>query len=266
MPAIQPDLLKRQTAQIVASFAEPEKFVRLLREHMDWYSDRTRRPGLNSPPPPILHTYRVPTQVLRELRRQLGPLAQADPSGSLHLADALWREENLECRQLAIDLLSWAPAQPARPVEERLQRWADPRDAAGLLDQLLMQGAVRYRREAPDRYLRLAKDWMSANDPDLQALGVRLLTGLADDPGFDNLPTLYLRARVMIQRAPSELQPDLADLIAALARRSPPETAHYLEKCLKGAQGGGTASLIRRSLRSFPLEEQLRLRAALVQQ
>jgi hypothetical protein len=264
MPAIQPELLKRQTAQIAVRFGEPERFVRLLRDHLDWYSDRTRRPGLNSPPPPILHTYRVPTQVMRELRRQLEPLAQADPDKGLRLADVLWEEDNLECRHLAIELLSWVPVGHGRQVESRLQRWADPREEAGLLDQLLVQGAARYRREIPDRYLRLAKDWMSASDPAVQALGIRLLTGLADDPGFDNLPVIFQRARILIQHAPRDLQPDLADLIAALARRSPQETATYLEKCLGSAQDSGTASLVRRSLHAFPPEEQRRLRAALV--
>ncbi|MDX1437810.1 MAG: DNA alkylation repair protein, partial [Anaerolineales bacterium] len=193
MPAIQPELLKRQTAQITEKYDQPEKFVRALHNHLDWYSDRTRRPGLNSPPPPIMGTYRVPDQVIRELRRQLKPHAQADPPGSLALADALWEEDNLECRNLAIDLLSWAPAEPYEPLEQRLVQWADPLEEADVLARLFTLGVTRYRRETPDRFMRLAKGWLTSNDPATQALGLQLLTGMVNDPEFTNLPVIYMR-------------------------------------------------------------------------
>jgi DNA alkylation repair enzyme len=263
MPAIQPDLLKRQTAQIAASFQSSEKFIRLLQEHLDWYSDRTRRRGLNSPPPPLLHTYRVPEQVMRELLHQLAPLAEEDPAAALQLADDLWRVENLECRRLAVHLLAWTPVDTPKPVEDRINRWARPGEETEILELLLTAGTARYRQEAPDRFLRLAKDWLTSTNSPTQALGLRLLTGLVNDTAFSNLPVIFMRIKNLIQTAPPELQPDLQEIIRALAGRSSKETAFFLHECLIGSQSPGTAYLVRKSMDLFPAETQIKLRETL---
>ena len=120
MPAIQPARLRQLSAELVNAFGSPPAFVRELHGLLDFYADRTRRPGQAGAPPPLIHTYRTPAPVIRQVIQDLTPLVADDPQNALVLADALWEEENLECRLLGIEILGMIPF--IRPIKGRLTR------------------------------------------------------------------------------------------------------------------------------------------------
>jgi hypothetical protein len=263
MPAIQPDLLKKQTAALAESLPNPAAFISQLHDLLDFYADRTRRPGQAGTPPPLLHSYRAPQQVLRQILQAIQPLCVADFAAAGVLADSLWLEQNLECRLLAIEILAWIPPTPPEEIEKRIITWAQRENEEQLLQVLLVNGISRLRQEAEDHFLQLVKNWLKSDDLEIQKLALRSLPPLIKNPGYTNLPHLFQLLNPVIQRGATETRPFLLDVVHALAERSPQETAYFLRQGLPGGQGSISALLIRKTLHLFPKETQDNLRIAL---
>ena len=263
MPAIQPARLKIQTTALVQQFSNPNRLVKDLHELLDSYADRTRRPGKIGAPAPILHTYQVPTQVMRQIWRQLQPQVERAPDVSLALVDVLWREENLECRNLAILILGQIPATPPEPILARTVSWAESDIEFRLLDDLLTTGTARLRADAQDVFLRQIKNWLTSANKDFPPLGLLALIPIVEAPDFDNLPIIFRLIKSVTLRAPLGLRPYQLRLFKTLAAQSPQETAYFLSQNLLGDQDSNTASLVRGCLPYFSDEYQEAIRTAL---
>ncbi len=263
MPAIQPARLKIQTTALVQSFSDSGRLVQELHELLDFYADRTRRPGRVGAPHPILHTYQVPSPVMRQIWRELAPLVELDPKTSLSLADSLWREENLECRKLAIQVLGQIPAIPPEPILERVVPWAESDIESRLLEDLLTTGTNRLRTDAVDVFLRQVKNWLTSSNKERPHLGLLALIPVVEGPGYDNLPVIFRLIKPITLRAPSDLRPYQLRLFHALAAQSPQETAYFLSQNLHGDKDSNIATLVRGCLPYFPTELQETIREAL---
>ncbi len=263
MPAIQPERLKTQAAQIGNLFPEPAALVSALHDMLDFYADRTRRPGQTGAPPPLLQAYQVPNPVMRQLWQVLKPRIDEDPQAGLSLADALWAEQNMECRILAVQALGRLPVAPPDEVIRRLSGWVVEETDHSLQHLLLTTGAARLRQEDPEKLFRLAKTWLASTDRYIPRLGLQILLPLINDPAFDNLPLIYRLLRPLTLRFPSEARPYFLQVIEALARRSPQETVFFLCENLTGSPDAPLAALARRSLDYFPDEHKARLRDGL---
>ena len=263
MPAIQPARLKTQAAKIGDLFQEPAALVRALHSLLDFYADRTRRPGKTGAPPPLLQAYQVPKPVMRQIWQVFLPRIDEDPQAGFRLADALWAEKNLECRILAIQILGRLPVTPPEGVVRRLSSWVTEETDQSLQRLLLTTGAARLRAEAPDQLFRLAKNWLSSADRYIPRLGLQILLPLIEDPDFDNLPFIFRMLRPLTLRLPSGERPYFLQVVEALAQRSPQETVFFLRENLTGGQDTDLAALIRRSLSFFPDEHQASLRESL---
>lgn len=262
MPAIQPDRLKHQAALLAEHFNDPPAYIRSLHTVLDFYSDRARRPGKMGKPGPLLTAYNVRPPVLRMLLQELIPLARQDIPAGLALCDALWAEPYLECRQMAGMLLGQIPPQPPEAITERLQRWITTGLEFFLIEELLSNGVESLHRQQPQVLLQLIEDWLKSTTTFHQQLGLRALLPLIQAPGFENLPVFFRLIQPFCQAAPTALRPDLLDVLAALARRSPQETAYFLRQTLRFPDAPDTLWLIRQSLSQFPPELQASLRQA----
>lgn len=78
MPAIDLARLKKQTAQLADMFDQPAVFLRELREVLEFYVNRTLR-SQSVAPSSVLPTYRTPVVVLRQIEKELGPIAERQP-------------------------------------------------------------------------------------------------------------------------------------------------------------------------------------------
>lgn len=262
MPAIQPARLRRQAAVLAERFADPPAYTRGLHYLLDFYSDRARRPGKTGKPGPLLAAYNVRPPVLRMLVQELQPRIQEDMDGGLALCDTLWAEPYLECRQLAAMILGQIPPQPPETITDRLQRWITTDVEFFLIETLLSYGVERLHREHPQAMLRLIESWLDSTKTFQRQLGLRALLPLIKDPVFENLPVFYRLIQPLCQAAPVALRPDLLDVLAALAQRSPQETAYFLRQTLIFPDAPDTPWLIRQSLSQFPPEVQASLRQA----
>ena len=261
MPAIDLARLKKQTAYLADIFGEPAIFLRELREMLEFYVNRSLR-SQSVAPSSVLPTYRTPVVVLRQIEKELGPVAEKQPLQALDLADSLWDEGWLETRLLAAFLLGRIPPQEERLLA-RLTAWTqgvrDPEVRAALLTTSL----TRLRRETPDLFLVLVKEWLHPARQRLWSNGVQALVPLISAPNFDNLPPIFEIVEPIVKAAPATLQYDLQELIITLYEASPDETTYFLQQILKGTKSPLPAVALRRMSSELPTDLQLNLRELL---
>jgi hypothetical protein len=261
MPAIDLARLKKQTAQLADLFGQPDEFLRVHRDILDFYVNRTLR-SQSVAPSSVLPTYRTPPVVLRQIENELGPVAAKQPIQALELADALWDEGWLETRLLAAYLLGRIPPQEERLLA-RLTAWTqavrDPEVRAALLTTSL----TRLRNETPDLFLVLVKEWLHPARQRMWSNGIQALVPLITSPYFDNLPPIFETIEPVFKAAPAALQFDLQELITALYMASPSETTYFLQQILKGTRSNHPSVALRRMLPDLPQELQVSLREIL---
>lgn len=262
MPAIQPARLRQQSAALAEHFKDPTAYVRSMHYLLDFYSDRAVRPGKSGRPGPLIQAYNVRPPVLRMLLQELLPLAQRDVQAALDLCDALWAEAYLEFRQLAAMLLGqlspdWGAAEGidvSTATTGRLQQWIIPALELYLIELLLSTGVERLHRQRPQAILGLIQSWLEQQKTFYQQLGLHALLPLIRDPNFENLPVFFRMIQPYCRVVSPALRPSTLDVVAALAKRSPQETAYFLRHLLTHPDAPDTPWLIRQSLTAFPPE------------
>lgn len=263
MPAIDLARLKKQTAQLSDMFDEPDAFLRELREVLEYYVNRTLR-SQGVAPSSVLPTYRTPVVVLRQIEKELGPVAEKKPIQSLELADALWDEGWLETKLLAAFLLGRIPPQEERLLA-RLTAWTqavrDPEVRAALLTTSL----TRLRKETPDLFLVLVREWLHPARQRMWSNGMQALVPLISSPDFDNLPPIFEIVEPIIKTSPATLQYDLQELITTLYEASPDETTYFLQQILKQTKSPLPATALRRMAPDLPQDLQTSIREMLRQ-
>ncbi len=263
MPAIQPARLKQQVADLVAKYNLPAEFVRALRTLLDSYSDHTRRPSQAGIPSSLLESYNAPPPVMRHVWHELSKLIRPHPNQMLHLADALWSEQNYDLQLLAARILGQLPTQPPEPVLERLQSWVTHDLDRRVMEGLLEHGIKRFQAEAPGLMLDLISGWLSSSDPLARHAGLRALPPMIDQAGQANLPTIYKMVTPYLRIIQPALRPDVLVVVRTLIRCSPAETAYLLRQNLAVPDNPDTAWLIRQVLDDFPEETRAGLKAAM---
>ena len=68
MPAIRPEILRRQSALLADEFYQPEVYLRSLHHLLDQYANRAYRSGQVGKPKPLLENYRSHIQLRAKLR------------------------------------------------------------------------------------------------------------------------------------------------------------------------------------------------------
>jgi hypothetical protein len=213
-------------------------------------------------PSSVLPTYRTPIVVLRQIETELGPVAERQPIQALELADALWDEGWLETRLLAAFLLGRIPPQEERLLA-RLTAWTQAVRDPSVRAALLTTSLTRLRKETPDLFLILVKEWLHPARQRMWSNGIQALVPLISSPDFDNLPPIFEIIEPIIRAAPATLQFDLQELITMLYEASPDETTYFIQQILKSTKSPMLAVALRRMSPEFPAELQSNLREML---
>lgn len=232
MPAIQPDRLKQQAAELAQCFSDGEKFIRALNSLLGEYAERAIRPGQSGEPSPLLDKFGVPPPVLRYILLAVSPYVVTDPASAFSLCDQLWKEPNLEYRTLAIGLLGKIPTSEAGQVIERVEIWAQQESERRLILNLFEVGLAEIRKFHSALLLDLVQEWLQEPGLEKQKLGLMVLLSLANEPEYENLPIFFRLLTPLVVNIKAELRPELMDILLALARRSPPETAYFVTELL----------------------------------
>lgn len=252
MPAIQPARLKIQILELAEKFSRPDEFRVALNDLFFYYADRTRKSGRSRSTYTLINSYNVPRQVMRQTERLLYPQVSAQPEMALSLADVLWKEKWLECRQLALIILGWIPPNPPERIIQRVRAWAQGCKEDRGLQEALVKGLARLRLEHTELFFHLLESWLKSPDQADRLLGLRVIPPLVREPDFQHLPRVFNLLSPIIQRVGVVPAPDILRVVRVIAEESPQETAYFLHKSLAVSENTGVFVLIRQSLDAFP--------------
>jgi hypothetical protein len=262
MPAIDLARLKTQAARLSEKFSEPEGFIHDLNELLDYYTNRTIR-SAQLVRRLSLHTFRTPKPVIRQIERELEPLAEKYPLEGVALTNALWKAMSQESRLLAASLLGMIPPAQAIPALTRLPEWLHQSSDEVIRHALLTDALVRLRKENAEALFILVEDWLKSPRPSVQIWGLRALVPLFNEPGFENLPAVFRILRPAVETAGPSTQLDLQACLSALSRVSLTETLFFLREILGGKSSPMLLRTLRRMLPALPPELQAGLRESL---
>jgi hypothetical protein len=262
MPAIDLARLKTQTARLSEHFAQPEVFLHDLQEVLEAYTNRTKRVSqvvsrLSLP------TYHTPAPVMRQIERELIPLAEAQPLEGVKLVHTLWENGSLETRLLAARLLGMIPPLQAIPAFGHLPEWLGKSTDKEVRRALLVDTFARVRSENPDVFFRLLEEWLKSPRADMQMWGLQALIPLLQDPDFENLPSVFRILRPAARNASPTTQLDLQTCLTALEKVSLTETLLFLREMLEAAPRTDFQRILQRMLPAFSPRMQAGLRESL---
>jgi hypothetical protein len=262
MPAINLAHLKTQAALLSDKFGEPDAFVRGLNELLDFYTNRTKR-AAQVVQRFSLPTFHTPKPVLRQIERELQPLADARPAEAINLANVLWKAGSFESRLLAARLLGMIQPTQAITAFSRLPDWLAVSMDKDIRHTLLTDALTRLRRENPVAFFILLEDLLKSPRPTHQVWGLQALIPLLHEPDFENLPAVFRIIRPTIEMAGPSTQIELQACLAALAHVSTTETIVFLREILRSGPAPMLLHTLRRILPALPEELQSGLRDAL---
>ncbi len=250
MPAINLTRLKKQIATLLETVDAPERFWKQFRDLLDFYTNRTARALPR--PGDYLPTLHAPAPLLREIERQLAPLAASDPQRIFPLILRLWQEPLFEAHLLAARLLAHLPPEDTHWFDI-LNAWLtasrDPRVRHTLLTETLRP----LRTQSHERFIRLLQNWLKGNTPSpswQQAL-IALKPYLQED-ATNALPAVFSLLRPVFPAITPALQPHLAELLTLLYNQSPAETRYFLRATLPQVQDPRSQRLLRRMAPALP--------------
>ncbi len=250
MPAINLTRLKKQVDALLATVDDPDRFWQHFADLLDFYTNRTAR-ALPRPGDylPTLHT---PEPLLREIERQLAPLAAAAPQRVMPVILRLWQENLLEAHQLAARLLGRIPPQTPNWLDVTTAWVATTRDPR-VRHTLLTDTLARLRQENPDRFLRLLQNWLRGNTPTpTWNYALIALQPYLQQTTAEHLPPVFSLLAPVITALTPPLQPQMAQILTRLHQLSPAETRYFLRETLPQVQTPLSQRTLRRLSASLP--------------
>lgn len=265
MPAINPPRLRIQANELAQKASDPDAFCSAFHEFLDFYADRTYRPGLVGEPRPLLRAYQVPPPVTRAVDKALNDWAGSNRKEAFKLADALWDQPILEFRLTAATLIGQIHPIPQKPIISRIESWVQPSTEERLIDALINSGLARLLVEYQGRYTSQVDTWLRARNLDRNRLGLLACLPLVEQRDFEDYPILFKHMSRFMRYQKSPLRKDILTVIEAMAHQAPKETAFFLENTIKSSGGNEQISwYLRRSIDFFPADIRAHLRIVLV--
>lgn len=259
MPAIDPDRLTRQVANVAAAIGDPPELRRRTLDLLEFYADRTRRPGPSTQVDDVPPSFGAPRPVMRSLSATLVRAATGRAERALSAADGLWRADCREARLLAAALVGSVEGEDAAAWVERHAAAADDNV---VLSEMAGRGLIGWRMSDPLDFVGHMARWLDSSKRSLQHLALLATTSAVEDPEFRQLPRLFSLLSGRSGSYRGEIRKAFTSAVRALARRSPPETTHFLLAELASGEAGAVR-LARNILDALPPDNAGRLRQAL---
>ncbi len=254
MAAIDLTRLNKQIEGLKEVFSQPVAFHQRFHETLQFYHRYAHRPHKDAVPVSFMRVYDLPDQVLPQLAYGLSLKARQDPTETLAVVDELWLDEYFEARDLAAHLLGQVPIAAKANVLERISQWSSvPMDRA-VVNSVFSKASQRLRTEDPETWVEFVGSLIASPTERTQNHGLFALSLLVDLSHSDQLPRFFRWIRPFLQSDQSIIQSNLSQVVAALARRSPTETAYVLKEVLSDTDGTSVEGRIRAFLPFFDEE------------
>lgn len=260
MPAIHPARLQHQAQELAAHCHNPSAFTLEWRHLLEYYSQRTHRPGAKKDKPTAVQRYRISPPVFQAVLAAIEAPIRQDPDKAIPLLQALWEQRILESRLLAAQALGLLPVDRPELVTTLAAEWGRRTREDAVREAVISQGMRRLRREAPLEHFALLEQWFSGDDPADHILGLTAVALLLEETSYEDLPALYRFMRSILPKLTNSLRPYALRALRAIITRSPRESALFLERLLEEYEAPPLLWLARHSLDAFPPDVQTRLR------
>jgi hypothetical protein len=255
MAAIDLTRLNKQIEALKQVFSQPAEFRRQFHEILQFYHRYAHRQHKDAVPVSFMRVYDLPDQILPQIANGLNLKARQNANETLAAVDELWQDEHFEARDLAAHLLGQVPLTAKADVLERFRQWSSvPLDRA-VVKALFVKGIQRLRSEDPNGWTKFVGDMLNSPVERLQNHGLYALSLLIEQAHSDLFPQFFRWIRPFLQSDQSLIEANLSQVIAALAHRSPAETAYVLKEVLSDTDGSGIERRVRTYLPYF--DEQL---------
>lgn len=264
MPAVDLTRLRFQIEELFSFLEKPGFFHLHLKDLFSLYAHRALRIGDSARPSSMIPQYQLPDPVLRQIKLDLPKFLKEDNDNALSLADELWEDPYFEIKQLAIFILNHAAAKDPESVISRIKSWLIPDLDQIVVVELLSSGTQNLREIYPQTWETLMGSYLADEKPKMISFGLQGLTAGVERGSVLNLPAIYRMISPILQYPMEASYNKLIDLMEALSRRSPTETAFFLRQTVAISDSPETVRVIKQVLPFFPGEIQKDLRTLVV--
>ncbi len=263
MPAIHLDRLMQQ----INTIFEPESHGPIFRENfmslLDVHANLAYRPGADIQRKSLIPKLHLAPILMQHLERKFSSLAKTEPELALEYADQLWLEESYETKYFSAIILGALPIDNSNKIIERLVNWGSGTSDKEIHQVLFKYGSQTIIQSNPNQWLQTIQNWVDSTSIPYAITAIYALQTLVDDPSFINLPKVFIIITPLFSMNNRKIVAGLTSLVDDLALKSPIETSHYLTNLLLSSSYSSPKQIIRKCLKSFPVDEQNKLRSAL---
>ncbi|MBW6473627.1 MAG: DNA alkylation repair protein [Anaerolineaceae bacterium] len=263
MPAIHIDRLIQQ----IQTIFEPESPGPIFRENfrslLEVHANLAYRPGVEIQRKSFVPKLHLAPIVMHHLQQQFSSLAKTKPELALEYADQLWIEDLYEARFFSAVILGSLPIHYNHEVIERFVAWGSKISEKEIHQVLFKYGTQNIKQSSATKWLDTIQSWVDSNAVPQAITAIYALQTLINDPSFLNLPKVFRILTPLFSMNNRRITTGLTLLIDDLALISPIETSHYLSNLLLSTSYSTPKLIVRKSMKSFPENEQKKLRTAL---
>lgn len=263
MTAINPEELKKKAAEISELFFQPQAYIAAIHDFFSTYGDRVHRPGQSGAPPPAMDSYHIPTPMFHPLVTGVKDFITEDPEAALDLIDALWDEDWMETKRLAILFLGEIPHEHVDAVVKRVKKWTQGSQEDPLLKGIFDQGLSSLRDADKGRYLSLVEELNDASGEHAPRILLHGLQPLIEEGQYQNYPLLFQTVKPLLQEEDESYLPALKKIIRSFAQASEQETIYFLQHQIPTSPHPKIDRLLRGVLDAFSPASQAMIKGAL---
>jgi len=259
MTAIDTQRLKSQVLELRETFPDLAVFTGTLHNILAFHHNYALRQSPFITPRTLLKNYRVPPQVIRQIEMGILPQIGAQPDQAVQLAHHLWQDEYINVRELACFILGSLPLTYNELVRDQIHEWVQPGLDSAALEAVLTKATLRLRDETPHMWEAMVLDWLSHPNIKFQSIGLQAIADVIRDTRFPHVPSLFKLLRPFFLDHTDAFQPNLDQVVKALANRTPIEALYFLKEVLAQVSGTEIEAHMRRYANFFPQEQQISL-------
>jgi hypothetical protein len=263
MPAIHIDRLIQQ----IQTIFEPESPGPIFRENfrslLEVHANLAYRPGVEIQRKSLVPKLHLAPIVMQHLQKQFSALAKTKPELALEYADQLWLEDLYEARFFSAVILGSLPITFNHEIIERFVSWGSKTSDREIHQVLFKYGTQNIKLLSASKWLDTIQSWVDSAVVTQAITAIYALQTLIIDPSFINFPKVFRILTPLFSMSNRKITTGLTLLVDDLAMINPIETSLYLSNLLLSSSYSTPKQIIRKCLKSFPLDEQKKLRTAL---
>ena len=259
MPTINLNRLHDQIQDVLAHVDDPTRFSRKVLDVLEFYADRSKRPGSVAGSLESRNVLNVPKPVLRELKRAIETLPIEETENWVEMAGYLWEAGYREHRYIASVILG---LRADEDMLELAEQWAEQSHDSYELVEVSSIGLRQYRLSHPDTFYGAISRWLNTDSQKVRHLGLLSIQHVLEEGGNEVVPVVLSLLQGASGWASGSSWKTLRSLIENLALSSAPETARFLLKEIEN-EPHNSRRLIQTSLMYFPEVQKHRLEETL---